>query len=91
MSNIILPGDDSMKGYFAFYHNLDGKYQSRYQIKTKVSGNLSNIYCYSETADESYFRVESELIIHFKHAFVLTNYTFLTSKTHSYPSAWKFD
>ena len=87
--NIIFPADEKMKGYFSFYHDLDNKYESRYKIKSSVSGNKSNIYNYKETTESSYFIIYSELIIHFKHSFALTNYSFSTAKGYSHPTGWK--
>ena len=87
--NIILPENDPMNGYFAFYRDFDKKYCSRYQIKSAIKGNISNIYSYNETPESSYFRVDDELLIHFKHSFALTNYSFSTTNSNSHPTAWK--
>ena len=89
MLNIILPGDEPMRGYFKYYYDLDKRYLSRYQIKSIVLRNSSCLYSFYEASDKAYFRVDDELIIHFNHFFALTNYSFSTFKGYSHPTAWK--
>lgn len=86
--NIILPGEDTMNGFFAYYKKKDGKYKSRYFIRpTYYEGEISNSYSYYDTKSTDFFTVYN-YTIRFSNLFVITNYSFALSDDHSIPISW---